>query len=65
MIEPAVCDAGGTIVKRLGDGVMAVFDDAAAAVPALHDACARVEELERRATRRACGPGCTSAARAA
>jgi adenylate cyclase len=47
VIEPAVCDAGGTVVKRLGDGVMAVFDDASAAVPALHDACARVQELER------------------
>lgn len=45
-IEPALCDAGGTIVKRLGDGVMAVFDDAAAAVPALHEASARVEGLE-------------------
>ena len=45
-IEPALCDAGGTIVKRLGDGVMAVFDDAAAAVPAVHDAARRVEQLE-------------------
>jgi adenylate cyclase len=45
VVEPALCDAGGTIVKRLGDGVMAVFEDAATAVPALQDAATRVEEL--------------------
>ena len=45
-IEPTLCDAGGSIVKRLGDGVMAVFDDPTAAVDALHDAAARVERLE-------------------
>ncbi|MGF2947508.1 adenylate/guanylate cyclase domain-containing protein, partial [Mycobacterium sp. Lab-001] len=31
-IEPPLLDAGGQIVKRLGDGLMAVFDDATDAV---------------------------------
>lgn len=32
--ETAICDHGGRVVKRLGDGLMAVFDDAGAAVEA-------------------------------
>lgn len=32
--EPEVTSRGGAVVKRLGDGVMAVFDDVAAAVDA-------------------------------
>jgi adenylate cyclase len=32
--EPPIKDCGGTIVKRLGDGLMAVFDDPAAGVEA-------------------------------
>ena len=38
-IEPAVTERGGTVVKRLGDGLMAAFDDPAAAVEAALDAC--------------------------
>jgi adenylate cyclase len=37
-VESAFFSAGGTIVKRLGDGVMAVFDDPGAAVGAALDA---------------------------
>src|SRR3954447_374606 len=33
-VEEAFFDHGGTIVKRLGDGVMAVFEDPAAAIEA-------------------------------
>jgi adenylate cyclase len=32
--EPPIKDCGGDIVKRLGDGLMAVFDDPAAGVEA-------------------------------
>ncbi|MFL5845049.1 MAG: adenylate/guanylate cyclase domain-containing protein [Solirubrobacteraceae bacterium] len=45
-VEDAFFERGGTIVKRLGDGVMAVFDDAPAAVDAAlsaQDALASVE----------------------
>jgi adenylate cyclase len=38
-IEPAVTAQGGTVVKRLGDGLMAAFDDPGAAVEAALDAC--------------------------
>ena len=37
-IEPAIEDRGGEIVKRLGDGLMAVFDDPAEAVEAALEA---------------------------
>lgn len=37
-VEEAFFDHGGTIVKRLGDGVMAVFDDPGEAVAAALDA---------------------------
>jgi adenylate cyclase len=37
-IEPAVARHDGIVVKRLGDGLMAVFDDTAAAVEAALDA---------------------------
>lgn len=36
----------GTVVKRLGDGVMAVFADPAAALEAAHGACAGVARIE-------------------
>ena len=42
----AISDCGGVVVKRLGDGAMAVFDDPAAAVRAAHAAqraCAEIE----------------------
>jgi adenylate cyclase len=44
--EGAVSDHGGIVVKRLGDGTMAVFDDPADAVDAAHDAQARLAEIE-------------------
>jgi adenylate cyclase len=37
-IEPAVSSRGGTVVKRLGDGLMAAFKDPGAAVAAALDA---------------------------
>jgi adenylate cyclase len=42
----AITDHGGVIVKRLGDGSMAVFDDPGAAVRAAHDAQRRLAEID-------------------
>ena len=42
----AISDNGGVVVKRLGDGSMAVFDEAAAAVRAAHEAQRRCSEIE-------------------
>jgi adenylate cyclase len=42
----AVEDHAGVVVKRLGDGTMAVFSDAAQAVDAAHDAQRRLAEIE-------------------
>ena len=42
----AITDNGGVVVKRLGDGSMAVFDEPAAAVRAAHDAQRRCTEIE-------------------
>lgn len=42
----AIGEHGGVIVKRLGDGSMAVFDDPAEAVLAAHDAQRRLAEIE-------------------
>jgi adenylate cyclase len=44
--EAVVSDHGGRIVKRLGDGSMAVFDDPAEAVEAACAACAEVAKVE-------------------
>ena len=44
--DPALTARGGRIVKRLGDGVMAVFDEAADAVDAALEASERVREVE-------------------
>jgi adenylate cyclase len=44
--EAAICGRGGEVVKRLGDGLMAVFDEPADAVAAAHEACYRVGALE-------------------
>ena len=44
--EPAIRDHGGRIVKRLGDGHMAVFADAEAAVRAAFDVQARVAAID-------------------
>ena len=45
-LEPPVTDHGGTIVKRLGDGLMAVFADPQAAVSGVLDACERVGAID-------------------
>jgi adenylate cyclase len=45
-LEPPVTDRGGTIVKRLGDGLMAVFADPQAAVTAVLDARERVGAID-------------------
>ena len=42
-VEPPLLAAGGRIVKRLGDGLMAVFDDP---IAALHAACDAEKALE-------------------
>ena len=42
----AIDDHDGVIVKRLGDGSMAVFDDPAGAVNAAHDAQGRLAEID-------------------
>jgi adenylate cyclase len=44
--EAAICGRGGEVVKRLGDGLMAVFADPAAAVAAAHEAGYRVGALD-------------------
>ena len=45
-VEQPVRAHGGRVVKRLGDGLMAVFDDAAAAVNAACEASGGVGELD-------------------
>ena len=45
-VDPVLIERDGRIVKRLGDGLMAVFDDAADAVDAALEASSRVRELE-------------------
>ncbi|MGI8633664.1 MAG: adenylate/guanylate cyclase domain-containing protein [Solirubrobacterales bacterium] len=45
-LEPCVRGHGGTVVKRLGDGIMAVFDDPADAVAAAFDARDHVADVE-------------------
>ena len=45
-IEPPVRDHAGEIVKRLGDGMMAVFSDPADALEAVNEACERLESVE-------------------
>jgi adenylate cyclase len=44
--DAAVTDHGGRIIKRLGDGMMAVFDDAESAVRAACDAREQVATVE-------------------
>jgi adenylate cyclase len=41
-MEPAMRERGGRVVKRMGDGMMAVFDDSGAALDALVDARERL-----------------------
>jgi adenylate cyclase len=45
-VDPEITGHGGRIVKRLGDGLMAVFEDAADAVDAALAASERVREVE-------------------
>jgi adenylate cyclase len=45
-IEPAVTSRGGVVVKRLGDGLMAAFDDAGPAVDAAVEAGGNVATVE-------------------
>jgi class 3 adenylate cyclase len=44
--EPPVTDHGGEVVKRLGDGMMAVFDDVGEALAAVQEACKRLGEVK-------------------
>jgi adenylate cyclase len=46
VIEPAVAEHNGVVVKRLGDGLMAAFDDPAGAVAAALEASDEISELE-------------------
>jgi adenylate cyclase len=46
MVEPAIQEHGGKVVKRLGDGHMAVFDTAASAVRAVTDANEQLRGVE-------------------
>ena len=45
-IEPPVMERGGEVVKRLGDGMMAVFSDPADALVAVRSARERLSEVE-------------------
>jgi adenylate cyclase len=45
-VDPAIRDRGGRIVKRLGDGVMAVFDEAESAVEAALGASRAAGQIE-------------------
>nr|WP_231976854.1 adenylate/guanylate cyclase domain-containing protein [Mycobacterium sp. E740] len=46
VVEPPMLEAGGQIVKRLGDGIMAVFDDAPTAVRAAIAAREAVKDVD-------------------
>ena len=50
-IEPPILEHGGEVVKRLGDGLMAVFRDAPSAVEAAFDARERAASIEVRGYR--------------
>jgi adenylate cyclase len=45
-IEPPVEERGGEVVKRLGDGMMAVFDDPGSALAAVNEARERLKSVE-------------------
>jgi adenylate cyclase len=45
-IEPVVRQHGGEVVKRLGDGMMAVFDAPGAALAAVLEACRELNRIE-------------------
>ncbi len=46
VIEPPLLEAGGHIVKRMGDGMMAVFADPATAVSAVRTSLDAVKDIE-------------------
>jgi adenylate cyclase len=46
VLEPAITAEGGEVVKRLGDGLMAVFEDPGAAVAGVRNACERLGGIE-------------------
>ena len=46
VVEPPLLEAGGHIVKRMGDGIMAVFTDPATAVRAVRTALEAVKAVE-------------------
>ena len=46
VVEPPIEDRGGRIVKRLGDGLMAVFDDPAQGVDAALEAVGALGDIE-------------------
>ena len=57
-VEPAICARGGVMVKRLGDGMMAVFEDRGRRVEAALEA--RESRMEvGRGTGRGCAPAFT------
>jgi adenylate cyclase len=45
-VEPEISARGGEIVKRLGDGLMAVFDDPVLAVDAAHASARALERID-------------------
>ena len=45
-VEPEICNRGGEIVKRLGDGLMAVFEDPAQAIEAAQAAAEALQDVE-------------------
>ena len=45
-VEPELCSRGGEIVKRLGDGLMLVFEDAGQAIEGAHAAARALESVE-------------------
>lgn len=56
-VEPPLLDAGGHIVKRMGDGIMAVFRNPSVAVRAVVNARDAVKSVEADGYT----PGCASA----
>ncbi|OBA95452.1 guanylate cyclase [Mycobacteriaceae bacterium 1482268.1] len=46
VVEPPLLEAGGQIVKRMGDGIMAVFADPATAVRAVRTSLDAVKDVE-------------------
>ena len=46
VVEPEICSRGGEIVKRLGDGLMAVFEDSGRAIEAAHASAQALEGVQ-------------------